>query len=101
MGVSLLKPAVRGALAFVNEERLLDGLLKADPRDRSATARYLDTVTGLLQELGLEGTLFYALWLSLARSAREDERFYEKVHEALVQGAREWRATRADRPKNR
>jgi hypothetical protein len=93
VGVSLLKPALRGALSFVDEKRLLDGLLKADSKDRSATSRYLDTVSGLLEELGLEKTLFYALWLSLARSAREDEAFYAKIHEALLRGAREWKGT--------
>ncbi len=91
VGVSLLRPALRGAMSFIDEKKLLDGLLKADPKDRSATARYMDTVTGLLKELGLEESLFYALWLSLARAAREDDAFYEKVHEALLRGAREWK----------
>ncbi len=91
VGVSLLRPALKGAMSFIDEKKLLDGLLKADPKDRSATARYMDTVTGLLEELGLEESLFYALWLSLARAAREDDAFYEKVHEALLRGAREWR----------
>lgn len=91
VGVSLLRPALRGALSFVDEKKLLDGLLKADPKDKSATARYLDTVTNLLTELGLEESLFYTLWISLARAAREDEAFYENVHEALLRGAREWK----------
>ncbi len=81
-------------MSLLDENKLLDGLLKADPRDRSATVRYLDTVTGLLKELGLEESLFYALWLSLARAAREDDAFYAKVHEALLRGAREWKERR-------
>lgn len=91
VGVSLLRPALRGAMSFVDEKKFLDSLLKADAKDRSATSRYLDTVTGLLKELGLEKSLFYTLWLSLARAAWEDEAFYEKVHEALLRGAREWK----------
>lgn len=91
VGVSLLRPALRGAMSFIDEKKLLDGLLKSDAKDRSATARYMNTVTGLLEELGLEESLFYTLWLSLARAAREDEAFYAKVHEALLRGAAEWK----------
>lgn len=90
VGLSLLKPALRGAFSFIDEKKLLEGLLKADPKDRSAAARYMETVSGLLRDLGLEESLFYALWLSLARAAREDDAFYGKVHEALLRGAREW-----------